>query len=300
MGTANCVAWNGSLFVAGGGTTVQIYTSPDGVNWTSQTTGGVAWTIVYGIAWSSSLSIWVGVGANGASSGVLASSANGTAWTSRSTTTFGAGGAGFDVAVNTAGNLFVAVGTVTNTFAYSSNGTTWNNGVVGTSITTAARGVVWVNSLSLWVAVGNGTNSIATSTDGINWTGRTGLSTFGTQGNKVATNNSVIVATGSGTNTFAYSYDGTNWTAGGATLFNSTAQGIGWNSTTGQWLMGNGVNAYPYYASSPDGVNWTGRQTFTTSAFSIGNQLQREKNFNITNTNWTGRSTQQNFRIISS
>ena len=300
MGTAYCVAWNGSLFVAGGGTTVQIYTSPDGVNWTSQTTGGVAWTIVYGIAWSSSLSIWVAAGQNGASSGVLASSANGTAWTSRSTITFGAGGAAFDVAVNTAGNLFVAVGTVTNTFAYSSNGTTWNNGVPAGSITTAARGVVWVNSLTLWVAVGNGTNSIATSPDGITWTGRTGLSTFGTQGNKVATNNSVIVATGSGTNTYAYSYDGINWTAGGATLFTSTAQGIAWNSTTGQWLMGNGVNAYPYYASSPDGVNWTGRQTFTTSAFSVGNQLQREKTFNITNTNWTGRSTQQNFRIVSS
>lgn len=63
--------------------------------------------------------------------------------------------------------------------------------------------------------------------------------------------------------------------------------------------MGTGSNNNPYYASSPDGINWTPRQTFTTSVFGIGYPLQREKTFSITNTNWTGRSTQQNFRIVS-
>lgn len=299
MGTAYCVAWNGSIFVAGGGTTVQIYTSTDGVTWTSQTNGGVAWTVVYGLAWSSSLSIWVGVGANGATSGVLASSTNGTAWTSRSTSIFGAGGAGYCVAVNTAGNLFVAGGTVTTTFAYSSNGTTWNAATgIGTSITVAVRGVIWSSTLSLWVAVGNGTNCIATSPDGNTWSGRTGTVIFATQGSQIATNSNIIIATGTGTNQYAYSYDAINWFNGTAP-FASTALGIAWNSTTGEWLMGSSTAAFPYYVSSPDGLTWTPRQTFTTSVRGIGYPLQREKTYTITNTNWTGRTTQQNFRIVS-
>ena len=299
IGTANCVAWNGSLFVAGGGTNVQIYTSTDGVTWNSQGAGGVSWTSVFGVAWSSSLSIWVAVGQNSTTSGVIASSTNGTSWTSRSITIFGANGAGFCVAVNTNGNLFVAGGTSVSTFAYSSNGTTWLQGTAGTSITSTVRGVVWANQISLWVAVGNGTNSIATSSDGVTWTGRTGLTIFGTQGNQVATNGNVIVATGVSTNAWAYSYDGINWFGQGFTLFPTSAIGVAWNSTTGQWLMGTGTNTNPYYASSPDGINWTPRQTFTTSVIGIGYPLQREKTFSITNTNWTGRSTQQNFRIVS-
>jgi hypothetical protein len=299
IGTANCVAWNGSLFVAGGGTSVQIYTSTDGVTWTSRTNGGVSWTVVNGVAWSSNLSIWVAVGANSTTSGVIASSTDGASWTSRSTTIFGANGAGLGVAVNTLGTLFVAVGTSVSTFAYSSNGTSWLQGTAGTSITTAARGVVWANQISLWVAVGNGTNSIATSSDGISWTGRTGLTIFGTQGNQVATNGNVIVATGVATNAWAYSYDGSNWFGQGFTLFPTSAIGVAWNSTTGQWLMGSGTNSNPFYASSPDGLNWTPRQTFGTAVFGIGYPLQREKNFTITNSNWTGRSTQQNFRIVS-
>lgn len=299
LGTANCVAWNGSLFVAGGGTTVQIFTSPDGITWTSRTNGGVTWTVVNGVAWSSALSIWVAVGANTTTSGVIATSANGTTWTSRSTTIFGATGAGNAVAVNAAGNLFVAVGTVTNVFATSSDGVTWT-GRGSTGITTAGRGVVWVPSLSLWVAVGNGTNSIATSPNGVTWTGRTTTLTFSTQGNQVATNNSIIVATGQGTNTLAYSYDGINWTGLGAQVFTGgQGGGIAWNSTTGQWVAGS-YSGQPFFATSPDGQNWMGRTVFSTNAFAIDYQLQREKTYTIQNTHWTGRSSQQTFRILSS
>jgi len=201
--------------------------------------------------------------------------------------------------VNTAGNLFVAGGTVTTTFAYSSNGTTWNAATgIGTSITVAVRGVIWSSTLSLWVAVGNGTNCIATSPDGNTWSGRTGTVIFATQGSQIATNSNIIIATGTGTNQYAYSYDAINWFNGTAP-FASTALGIAWNSTTGEWLMGSSTAAFPYYVSSPDGLTWTPRQTFTTSVRGIGYPLQREKNYTITNTNWTGRTTQQNFRIVS-
>lgn len=292
------VAWNGSLFVAGGGTSVQFYTSTDGITWTSRTNGGIG-TLnqVNGIVWASSLSIWVAVGQNFGLSGLIASSTDGINWTIRNngaiftTTALG-------VAWN--GSLFVAVGQGTNCFATSTDGITWSaRGATG--ITTAARGVVWATApgvTSLWVAVGNGTNSIATSPDGITWTGRTTTTIFSTQGNQVANNGFATVATGTGTNSYAWSYDnGQTWTGGGTTSFGAVGQGIAWNSNTGQWL--GGASNAPFFLSSPDGINWISRQNFTTSATCVAMENRPEKTFVINNAHWTGRTSQQTFRILS-
>lgn len=292
------VAWNGSLFVAGGGTSTQFFTSTDGITWTSRTNGGIAALVqVNGVVWASSLSLWVAVGGNsGSTQGIIASSTNGTTWTARNTAIFTT--TAWGVAWN--GSLFVAVGQGTNVFATSTDGITWSaRGATG--ITTAARGIVWATApgvTSQWVAVGNGTNSIATSTDGVTWVGRTTTTIFSTQGNRVANNGFATVATGTGTNSYAWSYDnGTTWTGGGITAFGTQGLGIAWNSNTGQWL--GGASNAPFFLSSSDGINWIGRQNFTTSATCVAIENRPEKTFTINNTHWTGRTSQQTFRILS-
>jgi hypothetical protein len=85
------------------------------------------------------------------------------------------------------GIRFVAVGSGTNTIAYSNdNGSTWTP-VTTTPFTLVGNGVAWNGTR--WVAVGSGTNIIAYSADGITWYGAP-LSTtiFTSQGNGVASN----------------------------------------------------------------------------------------------------------------
>jgi hypothetical protein len=56
-----CVAWNGTIWVAGGAGTNTFASSTDGYNWTAR--GALLITsAVIGVVWSSSLGIWVAVG----------------------------------------------------------------------------------------------------------------------------------------------------------------------------------------------------------------------------------------------
>ena len=160
------VAWNGLLWVAVGYGANTIATSPNGTIWTGL--GNSIFTVNAandggrGVAWSSSLSLWVAVGVG--ITNTIATSTNGTSWTGLGTSIFTIGGNG--VAWNGT-DRWVAVGSGMNSIATSSNGTSWTG--LGTSIFTIGKGVAWNSSLSKWVAVGSGANSIATSSDGINW-----------------------------------------------------------------------------------------------------------------------------------
>lgn len=102
------------------------------------------------------------------------------------------------------GNMWVAVGSGTNSIAYSYDGVTWIG--LGLLVLTQGNAVAW--SGSMWVAVGSGTNSIAYSYDGIIWTGS---SFSNTQCNGVAWNGFMWIVVGSGPNIMACSYDGINW-----------------------------------------------------------------------------------------
>ena len=51
------------------------------------------------------------------------------------------------------------------------------------------------------------------------------------------------------------------------------------------------------HVTSPDGINWTSRKILSTGCFALGFQ-QREKTLTINNSQWTGRTSQQNFRIL--
>ena len=177
-------------------------------------------------------------------------------WRGLGTSVFSSQGNG--VAWN--GTMWVAVGSGTNSMAYSYDGITWFG--LGNSIFTSGNGVAW--SGSMWVAVGSGTNTVAYSYNGITWMGL-GTGTFSVSGNNVAWNGSLWAAVGSGTNSIAYSYDGVVWTGLGITtpLFTSSGNGVAWNGS--RWVAtGTGGNTILY---STDGITWTAATSscFTTA-----------------------------------
>uniref|UniRef100_A0A6C0JY89 Peptidase S74 domain-containing protein n=1 Tax=viral metagenome TaxID=1070528 RepID=A0A6C0JY89_9ZZZZ len=244
-----CIAWNGSIWVAGGTGTYQLAYSTNGTSWVGVTLPNM--TAVYSVAWG--LNGWIACG-TGAAGYTSASSTNGISWTeiNYSTGNFFSTSA---YGIAWAENVWVAVGaTLGSGILLSINGTSWN--AQSTTLFTTGRAVAnngefWIaggdylaatlaysydgalwyglgNSIftttcsgvaagqNMWVAVGSGTNSIAFSYDGISWIGL-GTSIF-TAGTSVAYNGSVWFATGSGANTLAYSMDGVNWFARGSAI----------------------------------------------------------------------------------
>jgi hypothetical protein len=190
-------------------------------------------------------------------------------------------------------SLWVAIGSGTNTMAYSSDGIQWTG--LGSSIFVQGRGLsyngrIWVaggdgtnptNTLGysydginwmglgktvfntgiydfawngkLWVAAGNGTHTIAYSYDGINWIGRG--NTINTWVNSVAWNGMMFVAVGNGTVNMMYSYDGIQWTTNHSSLF-TVGVCVRWNGNL--WVVGGSVNtSSTYIAYSYDGLTWT-------------------------------------------
>jgi hypothetical protein len=191
-------------------------------------------------------------------------------------------------------NLWVAIGSGTNTLAYSNDGLQWTG--VSSSIFVQGRGLAYNGRI--WVAGGDGggTNTLGYSYDGIQWTGlgksifNSGCYDFAWNGklwvagggnsgthtlaysydginwtgvgnlintwtNSVAWNGKMFVAVGNGTVNMLYSYDGQNWTTNHSSLF---IQGVcvRWNGT--MWIVGAGINtSSAYIAYSYDGLNWT-------------------------------------------
>ena len=80
------------------------------------------------------------------------------------------------------------------------------------------------------------------------------------------------------------------------TLFFSTGRSVAWNGSL--WVAtGNSGTTTGVTITSPDGVNWTISRTFTQQVNAIAFQ-NREKTFTISNSHWTGRTSQQTFRIL--
>ena len=299
----NAVAWSGTFFLAGG---VGMYSSPDGIIWTSQGLPST-FTVIYGIAWGATANIWVVVGF-ASSTGVYAtgsivsaitlnaagSTAFSAAQPARAVAT-NAAAPGYSGTVSNPGSLFLVVGVTggaTNASYY--NGSTWSNTAIA-SFTGGGYGVTFVPWLSTgtWVAVGNGTGAqIVYGTNPASLgNASTGNAIF-TTGYAVAANNCIIVAVGTGTYQIAYSYNGLNWTGVSQTGIFTNGYAVAWNGT--EFIAGGDNNVQ---ATSPDGVNWTVRKVFSTATYAIGFQ-QREKLLTINNAQWTGRTSQQNFRVI--
>lgn len=259
-------AWNGvcwapslGLFVAvaGGGSSADVMTSPDGVTWTTRVPAvNAGWTSV---AWSASLSLFVACSVGGD----IMSSPDGITWTTR---TSPEANPWLNVIWVPGLTLFVMVATTgTHQVQTSPDGVTW------TSRTAAAalqwRDVAWSPSLSLLVAVAfSGPSAAMSSPDGVAWTQHT-TPTSGYSGVDWAPSLGLFVAVGSAI--AMSSPDGTTWTS--RTPANANAwRDVVWAADVGLFVAvsvdGAAVTGQRSM-TSPDGITWTGNNTATVGTW---------------------------------
>ena len=233
-GVLTSVVWSGTQFVAVG--LVQsdgiIYTSPDGITWTSQTVNASSPSSLHGVAWSDIQTQFVAVGDNG----TVLTSSDGVTWTTRNS-----GATLFGVAWS--GTNFVAVGYGGGIYT-SPDGVTWTSRTSNT--TNNLYGVTC--SGANCVAVGLGSIILNSTNGGATWTPRTlGTATNGLSG--VAWSGSSFAAVGEG-GTVLTSPDGVTWTTRTSGITNYLFN-IAWTGT--QFVaVGSGGGVY----TSPDGVKW--------------------------------------------
>lgn len=178
-----CVAYNGTLWVAGGDNGVQY--SSNGTIWTKSTTCPLK--IVRGVAWNGYY--WVGTGKGSTHSIML--SKDGMRWyfANANSVPFTEG---FSVAWNQ--TRWLAVGNGTLPIAVSTNGYDWES-IPPTSITNGQY-VAWTGSK--WLVSGYGSSPVIASTDTITWTD---YSILLTKASCFATNDFSLPITGTSSST---------------------------------------------------------------------------------------------------
>ena len=233
------IVYGNGIFLTLRNSTINAYTSPDGITWTAQTLPASRnWSA---IAFGNGVFVIVAFSSNAA-----ATSPDGVTWTPRTLPST----AGWSVA--TYGNgVFVAIAGGATTAASSiDDGANW----VARTMPSASswRSATYGNGV--FVAIGSITaNTAASSTDGFAWTARTMPSASSWTG--AAFNGSVFVAVNSTNADGATSTDGASWTtmtlpSNGA--WRAVAQGGGYFYVIGE-------SPSTSAASSPDGTNWTAR-----------------------------------------
>jgi hypothetical protein len=238
----NGVTWSGTQFVAIGSDGT-ILASPDGITWTSRTSGMLT-VVLYGITWSGTQFVAVD-GAYGA----IFTSPDGVTWTARVS---GTTNPLFSIVWS--GTKFVAVGW-DGTILTSPDGINWTSRISGTL--DILQGVAW--SGTQFVAVGRGGASL-TSPDGVTWT----VHASGANLNSVIWSGTQFVAVGWG-GAILTSPDGINWTS----HFSGTSDtllGVAWSGTQFVAVGGSG-NTGTIFTSS-DGITWTQQASGTSNALS--------------------------------
>ena len=146
--------------------------------------------------------------------------------------------------------LSVAVGSGSNTIAYSIDGIYWQ-GTGNSVFTVQGNKAVWNGQL--WCAVGMGGYWVATSYDGIVWTGRDNY--WMQQGYDIAWNGQIFIAVGYGLVTMVASSDGINWQGIVRTPLNIYASSITWTGKI--WLAyGAGDSTSTAYSPQILGGGW--------------------------------------------
>jgi hypothetical protein len=246
-----------NIYLAGGnGITNLLGFSNDGKTWTGEdgTGSGGNYTgngnaiitttgYVNTIAWSNSLNLFLAGGRtnNTGTGGIIASSADGKTWISENGGGNGNGNSMFPsicyaIVAHPSSNLIVAGGsyaTAGNTLAYSTDGKTWTG--LGTTIFTInCTALAYSPTLNIWVAGGNGGSQLGYATDPTTVGGPTG------------------------------------WTATGSGIFSSACNTITWSPSLGLFVAA-GIGGTNYFATSPDGKNWTalGKGQFTSGVYAV-------------------------------
>jgi hypothetical protein len=241
--SANCLKWNGKLWVAGG----------SGIN-----------TIAYSLYGDKN---WIGLGK------IFTNSCNSM---DNDDFKFVAGGSGIhSIMYSTNGSsnwvgLGSSIFTQTNTIKW--NGKLWIAGGYGNhtlayslygSSNWIGLGNILFNQCNcvdsdgnIYVAVGSGNSSLAYSKNSV--TDWISINNIFISGNKVSHNNNIWIAVGSGNNTIAWSNDGVVWNGLGNLVFSYEAYTIEWN---GMFWIATGIdninNNLSYsIAYSRNGMDW--------------------------------------------
>jgi hypothetical protein len=252
-GMSQCVAYNGSRWVAGGtysdnSHNILIY-SDDGITWTASANGNDIFTAAgrtcNSVAWNGSL--WIAGGSN-----KIAYSTDGITWTSSSSGSGLYSNSADGFASN--GVITVVVGGDASSFAaYSYDGNTWTPaassnilGAQGNCTGIACNGIMFVAG-----------GTLGYSYDGINWTASAnGSSVFtGLYGvSEVTWTGTKWVAVGRITDILGYSYDGINWFAATTDPFDNYT----WAVASGKSIVVAGEQSDTVsLAYSRDGISWT-------------------------------------------
>lgn len=249
----------GGLTVVAGTSTTLVYTSPDGITWTAQTSNATAEVI--NLIYSASLGGFVGATLGGFITSIGAVGTAGITWTLQ---TAGVPSNIKNVAENglTGGAaLLVAVTsnvTTGNNYMTSVDGVTWTArqldcGDVLNSV--AWNGTVWCATTLA--------SGVWTSTDALTWTFRTGFNRISAQGyafNLVTalSGGELMLFTGDGSTCARSTDNGVNFSTVALPMGDSLNRGINVVNATNVWICGRGG-----LATSTDGVAWTSRQTRT-------------------------------------
>lgn len=198
------IAYNGSNLYVAAGTQGALYSSPDGITWTSRTSGFGA-NNINKVIYANSL--WIAVGANG----TITTSSDGVTWTARTS----------NMSTNAINDIIYAAG---NFVAVGAGGGATNTG----GITYSTDGVTWTRKSQ--------TPTIGTTYNCITYNGTNFLVGAG-----LSTNNYLYATTPSGTWTAAASYaqqilwmayDGTRtiWATAGFILFTTGTTLSSWTA----------------------------------------------------------------------
>jgi hypothetical protein len=232
----NSIVFGNGLFVsAGNGGT--IYTSTDGITWTSRTSGTAS--VIRSIDYGGGLYLYGGTG------GVVGSSTDAITWTVRTS-----GTASNIQSVAYGGGIYLYTGTG-GVLSTSTDTITWNARTSGTTSTNNT--IIFLNSLYLY----GGQNIIGTSTDGITWVANNANITSSMV--SIWFNNSKYYA--SGTNLRITSTDGTTWTSVRA---QNQSTGLGSANPAGNVIKVNNVfllTGSNSNSTSTDGENFKYQQS---------------------------------------
>ena len=253
------IAFNGSLWVAGGGSLGNtLGYSYDGSTWTVSPDTTLFYSDCFTVAANSTM--WV---AGGSGINQLIYSSDGINWTASSSGNSIITIECREVAWN--GSMWIAVGNngANGSVARSSDGINWSSVPSADALFTGGYclSVAWNGSIWLIGSGGSTANRMAYSYDGINWTPVSSMSSIFTSGCWcIGWNGSIWVAGGVGTNRLAYSYDGLNWYASssGNSILTAACNGVAWNGTV--WAATGGstgaVADANKVAYSYDGITW--------------------------------------------
>ena len=226
------LTYGNGVFVAAG-TSGNMATSPDGITWTSRTSG-IGNTTAQALTYGGGVFVVAGY------DGDLASSPDGTTWTSRSS------GLTARIKCLTYGDGLFLAGDYDGLIISSPDGTTWTDRT--SPFTENVMALAY--GAGLFVAFGP-SGAVFTSPDGENWTGRT---TAATDWQYALTYGDGLFVSVGGDGELTTSPDGITWTSRtsgfGSTNIRGVAYGqglyiaVGWSGTL---------------TTSPDGITWTSK-----------------------------------------